>query len=62
VYGALNTAVHKSRQPGSPATKFMTVSPNILGASVWEYLNVTLLVPIILRRPLGFWKICVPLF
>ena len=62
MYGALNTAVHKSREPGSPATKFLTVSPDISGASACKYLNVTLLAPRILGHPPGFWKICVPLF
>jgi hypothetical protein len=40
-------------------TKFCKVVPNIFGFSVWNLLHVSLMVPGILRRLVGFWKICV---
>ena len=43
------------------ANKFCTVTPNICRASVWKLLCVALLAPVILRRLLGYWKICAPL-
>lgn len=43
------------------ANEFCTVTPNICRASVWNLLCVTPLAPLILRRHLGYWKICAPL-
>jgi hypothetical protein len=53
--------VHKSRAPASRATKVCTAVPNICEPSVWNFLYVIIPVPRILRLPLIFWKICVPL-
>jgi len=39
------------------AAKFCTVAPNILEASVWNVLHVTLLAPSILNFLLNNWKI-----
>jgi hypothetical protein len=36
------------------------VGPNICGSSVWNLLNIAILVPRILMRLLDFWKICTP--
>jgi hypothetical protein len=41
------------------ATKFCTVVSTLCGFSVWNF-YVTLLVPMILRWLLDFWKICAP--
>jgi hypothetical protein len=51
IYGT--AGVHKSR-----ATKFCTVEPNICGSSVWIFLDVSLLVPRILRYPLDKDAVC----
>jgi len=40
---------------------FATKSCNIFGSSVLTLLHVTLLAHSILRRSVGFWKICAPL-
>jgi hypothetical protein len=44
------------------ATKFFTLAPNICGASVWDFIHVTLMALRILRRLIDFCKICAPTF
>jgi hypothetical protein len=43
------------------ATKFYTVVSSICCSSVWNWLYVSCLALRILRLPVGFWKIYVPL-
>jgi hypothetical protein len=47
------TEVHTSQ-----VTTFHMVAHNIHRSSVWSLLHVTLLMPIILKWHLDFWKIC----
>ena len=42
------------------AVKFCTVTPDICGFSLWNLLFIIILVSIILRSLLDFWKICAP--
>jgi hypothetical protein len=44
------------------STNFLTLVTRICGASVWNFLHVTILAPRISRWLPDFWKICAPLF
>jgi hypothetical protein len=50
--------VHKSQVTW--VTEFCVVAPTICGSSVWNWLDVTLMTPRILRWLLDVWKICTP--
>jgi hypothetical protein len=43
------------------ATKLFIVTPRICGSSVWNFLHVNFLAPMILGFLIHFWKMCASL-